>query len=377
MKKQKIIIDKEFESYMPSLSYEEYYHLEHNIIKEGCRDPIVLWNNILIDGHNRYEICKRHKLPFNIVKRDFKNREQVKDWILNNQLGRRNITPYSRVLLALKKEELWRKLAKENQVHGGNLRALGRQKSDKPIDTKKEIARLAKVSHDTVVKVKYIEKKANKETKIKLRNGDVTINRIHKALILEEKRNEIKNKKYKPIKYLSHKKYSIIYADPPWKYKVQVGEGIAERHYPTMQLDKIKSFLDDNKIQTENDSILFIWATYPMLKESIEVLESWGFRYTTVGFTWVKTTKNNKYPMNLGYWTRANPEICLIGIKGNPQRISTSIPNLVFSLAREHSRKPDEIRDKIVELIGNLPRIELFSRKKINGWDSIGNETIK
>jgi len=124
-----------------------------------------------------------------------------------------------------------------------------------------------------------------------------------------------------------------------------------------------------------NDCILFMWATYPNLKQAFELIEAWGFTYKTVAFTWAKKNKNvDSFFMGLGFWTRANPEICLLATKGNPKRISKSVKNLVISKIREHSRKPDEVREYIVNLMGDLPRIELFARQKVDGWDAWGNE---
>jgi len=121
-----------------------------------------------------------------------------------------------------------------------------------------------------------------------------------------------------------------------------------------------------------------LWVTYPLLHEGIETLKRWGFKYTTVAFTWIKTNKNNGQPfVGLGNWTRANAEICLLGFKGKFKRRSNKVRQVILSPLREHSRKPDEIRDKIVELMGDLPRIELFARQKVNGWDCWGNETDK
>ena len=122
------------------------------------------------------------------------------------------------------------------------------------------------------------------------------------------------------------------------------------------------------------DCVLFLWATYPKLPEAIKTLQCWGFRYSSVAFTWIKTTKNDKWHFGLGYWTRANPEICLIATKGHPKRINKTIPNLIVSRVREHSRKPDEVREKICALLGDLPRIELFARESVKGWDCWGNE---
>jgi len=123
------------------------------------------------------------------------------------------------------------------------------------------------------------------------------------------------------------------------------------------------------------DSILFLWATYPMLPDALRVMAAWGFTFKTVAFTWVKQNPSGTgFHFGLGYWTRANPEICLIGIKGRPCRVSKAVPNLIISPRREHSRKPDEIRERIIELCGDVPRLELFARQKAPGWSVWGNE---
>jgi N6-adenosine-specific RNA methylase IME4 len=172
------------------------------------------------------------------------------------------------------------------------------------------------------------------------------------------------------------KKYQIIYADPPWNFKVwskNTGKGgrCPDKHYPTMSLDEIKNL----PVPSDNNCALFIWVTYPMLQEGFETIKAWGFSYRTVAFTWAKLNpKGLGFSIGLGYWTRANPEICLLATRGTIKRIDKSIPNLLVSPRREHSRKPDEIRDRIVKLVGDLPRIELFARQKTEGWDVWGNE---
>ena len=172
------------------------------------------------------------------------------------------------------------------------------------------------------------------------------------------------------------KKYKIIYADPPWQYRVysKKGQGrSAENHYHTMNIKDIMA-LPVDKI-ADKDCILFLWITFPCLKEGIEVMERWGFKYKTCGFNWVKRNKKkNTYFMGLGFWTRSNSDICLIGTKGQPKRISKSVPQICDARIMEHSRKPAEIRERIVELCGELPRIELFARDKVKGWDSLGDE---
>ena len=172
------------------------------------------------------------------------------------------------------------------------------------------------------------------------------------------------------------KKYKIIYADPPWQYRVysQKGQGrSAENHYHTMNIKDIMA-LPVDKI-ADKDCILFLWITFRCLKEGIEVMERWGFKYKTCGFNWVKRNKKkNTYFMGLGFWTRSNSEVCLIGTKGQPKRVSKSVSQICDARIMEHSRKPAEIRERIVELCGELPRIELFARDKVKGWDSLGDE---
>ena len=176
---------------------------------------------------------------------------------------------------------------------------------------------------------------------------------------------------------LPDKKYSIIYADPPWSYKVWSGKGkTAANHYRTMDLKSIKA-LPVKDIAAEN-CVLFLWATYPCLQEAFEVIKAWGFIYKTVAFTWVKRNKkSNGWFWGLGYWTRANPEICLLATKGKPKRKSAAVHSVIDAPRREHSRKPDEVRNGITSLMGELPRIELFAREAADGWESWGNETDK
>lgn len=169
-------------------------------------------------------------------------------------------------------------------------------------------------------------------------------------------------------------KYKIIYCDPPWAYRTSKGlGGLAENHYRTMKHEDISDF----PIQdiSSKDCILFLWATFPQLPEALSVITAWGFEYKTVAFTWVKRNKiADSWFLGLGHWTRANAEICLLATKGHPKRISKSVRQIIDTPIEEHSKKPDEIRSRIVELMGDLPRIELFARQTAAGWDCFGNE---
>jgi N6-adenosine-specific RNA methylase IME4 len=172
-----------------------------------------------------------------------------------------------------------------------------------------------------------------------------------------------------------NKKYNIIYADPPWNYKDKSKShgGGAESHYKCMTTEDICN-LPISTI-TEENAVLFIWVTFPQLNQVFKVIDSWGFIYKTCAFTWVKTNKDNSIYMGMGGYTRANAEICLLATKGKGlKRINCGIKNTHLHKRLNHSEKPDIFRQLIVDLFGNLPRIELFARQKTKGWDVWGNE---
>ena len=178
--------------------------------------------------------------------------------------------------------------------------------------------------------------------------------------------------------YNTTNKYKIIYADPPWQYKVWSKKGLgrsAESHYNTMNIQDIINMKDTIKSISDKDSVLFLWVTFPCLKDGIKVLEEWGFTYKTCAFTWVKKNKkSNSWFWGMGHWTRANAEICLLGVKGNIKRQSAGVHQVIDTPIEKHSKKPDITRDRIVELLGDLPKIELFARQQVPNWDSWGNE---
>jgi hypothetical protein len=185
-----ITLDPEFRALIPRLAKEERAQLEANIIADGCRDPLVTWGGILVDGHNRYEICTANSIVFDTRNIEFASRDDAKAWIIRNQFGRRNLTNFQRAELALLLEPLIAKKAKENQIAGGGDQKSGHQKSDKPIrpvETIKEIAKIAGVSHDTIHKAKIVSAEANEETKAQLRAGDKTINAAYRELRPEPK----------------------------------------------------------------------------------------------------------------------------------------------------------------------------------------------
>lgn len=177
------------------------------------------------------------------------------------------------------------------------------------------------------------------------------------------------------------RKYNIIYADPPWEYKesgsgIRGCAGLAQRYNGVMTKEEIFA-LPIGRIAADT-AILFLWVTFPRLEQGLETIKAWGFTYYGLGFDWVKTNKNGTPCWGMGYYTRQNTEVCLIGVrKSKGKRIrplAKNVLSVIHSHRREHSRKPDVVRDNIVKVCGDLPRIELFARQEAEGWDCWGNE---
>lgn len=171
--------------------------------------------------------------------------------------------------------------------------------------------------------------------------------------------------------------YSVIYADPPWQFNnKKTGGGAvsgAEQHYPTMSIDDLKK-LPVESIAADN-CVLIMWWVGSMNQEALDLVESWGFKVvTSTGFVWVKMTKQWKLFFGMGSWTRAGAECAIIATRGKPKPFLKSVRSVRTAYAGKHSRKPEEFRQDIVDLCGDVPRIELFAREKFKGWDHWGNE---
>jgi N6-adenosine-specific RNA methylase IME4 len=171
-------------------------------------------------------------------------------------------------------------------------------------------------------------------------------------------------------------KYEVIYADVPWKYqdRAQAGNRGAEFKYPCMSTKDICS-LPVSSLAADNCA-LFFWATMPMIPDAMKVIDSWGFKYKTNAFTWIKMNKKATDTVfwGMGHYTRANTELCFLATRGKVKRVSSSVHSVIMSPIEGHSKKPDEARSRIVKLMGDVPRIELFARQAPSGWDVLGNE---
>lgn len=268
-----IVIDPEFRDLIPPLPYEEFTELEQAIINDGCRDALVVWFNdetlrpVLIDGHHRYQICKKHDVRFETVEKEFDSREDVKIWMIRNQFGRRNLTPYVKTTLALQLEPLLAAKAKQNQVaRKGEQAGTSCQKSDNlitPIDTKKEVAKVAGVSHDTVAKVKLINSNQdliNREIIDDLRSNRRSINEV--ANIIKETKAASINLVQKPV--IEEPKQT-----QPEPAKSVLTEDQARRL--TLAMDGVTQIAN-----ISNDRVLIDLATQKGIYEKIDRNTVWG-----------------------------------------------------------------------------------------------------
>lgn len=193
---RKLLIDKELRDLLPPLTKEEFSQLEENILKDGCQSPIITWNDYIVDGHNRYKICNKHKIEFEELKLAYETKDDIIQWMIDTQLGRRNLTPIQRIAIAEKYRPIIEKKAKESYTKN-----VGRPTTDKScqnsdtiksqkVDTKKELSKIANVSYDTYYKGKRILDSDNDEIKNKLKNKEISINKAYNQLFKKEKKED-------------------------------------------------------------------------------------------------------------------------------------------------------------------------------------------
>jgi N6-adenosine-specific RNA methylase IME4 len=175
---------------------------------------------------------------------------------------------------------------------------------------------------------------------------------------------------------LPHGPFRCILADPPWGFRTYsnpkaVPQRASTQHYPVMSIDEIAA-LPVASVAAD-DCVLFLWATWPCLPGAMRVIEAWGFRYKTAAFLWAKRSKHGREHMGMGYWTRANTEPCLLATRGRPRRKSMSVRQLIQEPVLMHSQKPEAAAIRIEQLVDG-PYLELFARRRRDGWTVWGNE---
>jgi N6-adenosine-specific RNA methylase IME4 len=302
-------------------------------------------------------------------------------------MGRRNITTFVKLELTEKYEDRIRLKGKDKiiKINKSRFTNIGKAKPTdtqtntdddfwgieptetkiEPVNTQKELAKMAGTSHGTKSKFDKIKDKIDEDTKQKLRTGEFAIDKIFKEVKKEETKKK-KTEKFKEQK-LPTGTYNLVYCDPPWRYDFAETENRKiENQYPTMSIDDICNMtlpnLDDN-------TLLLMWATSPKLLEALKVIEAWGFTYKTHSM-W------DKVNFGMGYWFRGQHELLIVATKGkvSPPDTDNRNSSVYVEKRTKHSRKPHFYYDWIEKAFPNTNKIELFSRNKRDGWEVWGNE---
>jgi len=367
-----LMINPKFKELIPQLTLEEYSQLRANIAANGCQDSIKTWQDQIVDGHNRYNICRALQMSYPVKEMSFKSEAEAQVWIITNQFGRRNISMFTKAELALKLEPLIAEQAKVNQIERKGKQAgstLLNSEKLPTIHTGKELAKLAKVSPDTIAKTKFLLANADDVTKERLRIGKTTVHKEFTAI----KRQAVIAKLAQTAKVTPPTidgKFDVIVVDPPWpveKIERDVRPNQTLLDYPTMTLEKIRAF----QLPTEkaNDNChLFCWTTEKFLPVTFDIIAGWGFEYI---FMMVWHKNGGFQPFNLPQY---NAEFCVYARKGTPIFLTTTAFNICNAWRRgEHSQKPDEFYE-LVRRVTVGRRLEIFNRRKIEGFIGWGNE---
>lgn len=367
-----IRIDPKFQQLIPPLSPQEFSQLEANIVADGCRDPLVLWGNILIDGHNRYAICKKHGIAFKVIERSFADRADVRIWIRWNQLGRRNLSDDQRAMqVAALVDELAEKGKRERtKAASESCRKNKSSVSDTAADTepkekadnRKSVSKKARVSERKTKKAQRV-RRANPKLAAKVESGEITL----QAAIREVVKAEQAPKAKAATASLPIGEFNLICADPPWRYDFSETETRAiENQYTSQDVDEICKA----NVPAATNCALFLWATAPKLLEAIRVMKAWGFEYKTHAI-WDKQT------MGMGYWFRGRHELLLVGVRGkfSPPAAEARIASVLSYPKGKHSSKPDEIYDALRNMFPHARRLEMYARGKRDGWETWGAES--
>ena len=391
-----IFIDSEFANYIRPLSDEEFEKLKESIKLEGIRDPLVVWNGFLIDGYHRYKIATELEIEFKTIEIDLPDKEAVKEWIIKNQLGRRNLTSQEASYYRGKLYES-RKLN-----HGGDRKSKGQNVLLKT--TAEKIAEEYGVTDKTIKRdaefskaVDKVAEKVGKEAKnailtgqinipkkdvekiIEIKeeapefiepvlNGEITISKAvqeTKRKKITEKLNDIETVEAKAVEGV----FDVIVIDPPWpmkKIEREVAPNEVEFDYPTMTIEEIKEL----KIPCADDCHVWLWTTQKYLPVAFQILQAWNLKYVCT-FVWHKP--GGFQPFELPQY---NCEFALYAKKGNPKFVDLKDFKLCFDAPRgSHSEKPDFFYN-LVRRVTAGRRLDMFNRRKIEGFETWGKEAV-
>ena len=292
-------IKEEFKNLIPALSVEEFKQLEENCLAEGIRDAIITWHGYIIDGHNRYEIATKHKLKYESIEKSFDSEDDVKEWMIHNQFGRRNLSNYQRSVLALELESVFSARAKEKELERKTTFHKSEKSNIETVNTVKEISKVANVSHDTIAKVKVIQATATPEVKAKLSTGEVSINQVYQDIKKEEKRVNFDQKKadfdkeikvvntnqiiilgdsVKVLTTLEKNSYDLLLSDPPYGMNFKSGWNNQEKIANDKIQDTITLFenvLKNSVPLLKEDAHFYLFGNIDFLPEIKPIIEKY------------------------------------------------------------------------------------------------------
>ncbi len=375
-----IRIHLDFQDIIPELTDDEFEGLEKSIVKDGCLDPIRLWKGYIVDGHNRYEICLRNNMSFRTVSMEFKDEDEAKIWILENQFNRRNLDSIVKIELNGKLDELRRSEAQKNSSNNNRYIQAAKKEGDnecqnfgtrrnepKTQDEKNRdrvntrIAKPLGMSGEQYRRGKIVLDSASPEDISSIKAGEKTINKVYSKLRREEREKILRSSA------LPEGKYRVFYVDPPWKYGTEPlasTEPQAAGYFPVVTIEELCE-IPIHEI-SEKNAALFLWVIPPLLPEALKVMSAWGFEYRAV-FTWDKG-KDAKCKDD---YNNVNQEFLLVGEKGNCIPESDDITSAVQHIPKNlrSAAKPDEFR-KIIETLyyATKNKVELYARKECEGW---------
>lgn len=366
-------IDQEFKALIKPLEQSERAGLEASIIAEGCRDPIVVWDNVIVDGHNRYEICTANGIEYKTTAIEFADRREARIWIRNNQLHRRNLTDGWKAEYALQNKAELEAVHEEQRVKNRRENAHVSNNDTRESEsgkTQKAIADQLDWSTGKVAQADYV-RKTSPETWEKAKAGDLTIGKAYATAKQEEKKREYKER----LDLISSNtvedatgEYDVIVMDPPWpmqKITRDVRPNQVSLDYPVMQ----ETDLQNLTIPAAPDCHMWVWTTHKFLPMALRLIDHWGFKYICT-FVWNKPGGPQPYGL-----PQYNCEFALYAHRGNPQFVDTKAFFTAFSAPRgKHSEKPEEFYD-VVRRVTAGRRIDMFNRRDIEGFDRWGNES--
>lgn len=388
-----LVIDEEFRTLIPPLRLDEIVELESSILADGCRDPLTVWGNIIIDGHNRLDICQRRGIEFSIVEKAFADRTDAMIWIRRNQLARRNLTDDQRSINAerlrqLESQKVKSESARKKGIASGESRRGDKSNTsdnvsdqfnvDRPIplhddavekpkrDTRKETAEATGLP-ERKLKGAALVVKNRPDLADKVEQGEIKLADAVREIKREEVIASLDSVEAREQKALAGT-YDVIVIDPPWpmvKIERDVAPNQVAFEYPTMSEEEMAAL----QMPAADDCHMWLWTTHKFLPMALRLCETWGFKYVCT-FVWHKP--GGFQPIGLPQY---NCEFALYCRKGSPKLIDTKALPTCFNAPRgAHSEKPEEFYE-VVRRVTAGRRIDIFNRRAIGGFDVWGKES--